>query len=239
MVGIFQADLPFGKRFWHLLVVVAFFALFNQNILASVPSDPLRFATEAFLLFGFASGVSFVGGVALFFAYYFLIYPRTERTRHLARENILMRYLMERRYFEGFGTRLLINGMFFIAAASAIFFYGAPWVRIGGIVGLVIMIGWEALARVNRAASEEDLLKLTWEADGMSLCLRFSEPRAQEKLECVDHLEDLIFDLTSAGWRPVNVLEPSPKLQMLLFAREHDLEGAVALSVSLSHVVND
>ena len=95
MVGLFQADLPFGKRFWYLLIVVVVFGLFDQNILASVPSDPVRFASEAFLLFGFASGVSLVGGMALLSAYYFLIQPFAERTQNLTREDILIRYLMD------------------------------------------------------------------------------------------------------------------------------------------------
>jgi hypothetical protein len=55
MFGLFQTDLPFGKRLWLTLLALVVAGAIVDTPLASAGNDPIRFATSLLLLYGQAN----------------------------------------------------------------------------------------------------------------------------------------------------------------------------------------
>lgn len=153
MFGLFQSDLPIGKRLWLLLLALVIGGSLASTALAKVNESPLLFANDLLLLYGFGSLVeSCVSGLVLFTVGAFVV--GKQFTRYKTREEYF--YTQTKNSIHWLGKLPLIISpiIFVIVVAKIAPSFENPALRKLGILGLLLFLIAELLVDVGKVTDK-------------------------------------------------------------------------------------
>lgn len=168
MFGLFQAEMPFGRRLWLMFLVVIAVGVLKPALLPTFQSDPIQFATDLLLLFGAVFLVSVVLVLIFVFTRTLLVAPLFLAARRVSEETVFWRYA------ETKGTRtiekLVYGGSFVVAVLIWLPNTATPVFRWAGFAGLCFIASISVFS-ANDDPPQQDVICTEFDKSWTSIIL--------------------------------------------------------------------
>jgi len=198
MLGLFQADLPIGKRLWSvLLVLVISGALSNGAI--SLSQDPLKFVIQVLLFFGHITVLSILFAIPL--GMVGTVIEKTIMVRRIKQKTFESRIQPD---ISDNWLLMVLNITFVVAILIAIPEYGSSFASYLGIIGLTIFLAIELFDFNIMFKETIEILEIKSNQNG-KVKARLVYNEGDESYSVAGGFLHVIRKVEDSNWRLVNI----------------------------------
>lgn len=197
MLGMFESDLPIGRRLWTILIVLVVLDKLTYLPLSSPETNPIQFVIEILLFFGIVTVIN----IPVFLIATFLLYIRKRITRIKIEKEDPYRAAVRSKDADWVGD-VIANCSFIVAIALAIPLFGTSSMKLWGSIGLVFLIIGQALDEDSINIKVKEILELKSNKDGSIHAKLLLPEKVEYSLTDTDWLTECQM-LLSNGWEIV------------------------------------
>lgn len=206
MFGLFQTDIPIGRRLW-VMVLVFILAGASTNAISSYSQDPIQFATDLLIYFGYVYVLSF--GIAIIPGMIGQIIEQ-EIDRRRSKEKTYKSTVMPQT--SEIWLEIVANLSFIVATYISISSFGSLQILEGGAIGLSLLILVEVFDLNLLYKETPELLEIS-EATRSKLLARFLGSNSEQKFTLKSDFLTETQKLIEQKWEIVEMSRSKEKSQ--------------------------
>lgn len=199
MLGLFQGDLPIGRRLWPILLALVVSGALASEII-TFSQDPVQFTIQTLLLFGYIFAISLIITFCIF-----LILDRTQKIideRATNRNNY--RTLIEKDLIDIWGSSV-VNLAYIASIFIGIAYYDSERVRSLGILGLIFLLLMDIVDNLVFQSEVFEIIELQREPKEKIWARLLSQNRLRYIFFLSSDWAKEISYLMSQGWEVIEI----------------------------------